>query len=115
MPTADRFRRSRGRCNPRSAAEPLWRTLEDLAPEFAAVDSGMMDAFAASGGADGQGSLNLPRDVEKGCDHGLQDTLEPLEGEDIFFCTACGYTVTQVLPDKCPRCKAAKKVFRRLE
>jgi rubrerythrin len=63
-------------------------------------------------------TLTHAMEVEK-VHHGLfQEALENLDNfpvKDYYVCKACGYTVAENPPDKCPVCGAVKSAFFKVE
>ena len=105
----------------KSTKENIKAAVEGEHYEFTNMYPEFLEAAKNEGNKDAERTFNYANEVEK-VHHKLYNTAlesiekgKDLEKNDIHICPVCGYTHEGKLPDKCPVCGAAKKVFKKIE
>jgi rubrerythrin len=102
----------------KSTKENLQEAIAGEMHEFKKMYPQMIAEAKEEGNKGPEITLTHAMEVEKG-HHGLfQEALENLDNfpvKDYYVCKACGYTVAENPPDKCPVCGAVKTAFFKVE
>jgi rubrerythrin len=105
----------------KSTKENIQAAIEGEHYEFTKMYPEFLEAAKAEGNKDAERTFNYANEVEK-VHHKLYNAAlesiekgKDLEKGDIYICPVCGYTHEGNLPDKCPVCGAAKKVFKKID
>ena len=105
----------------KSTKENIQAAVEGEHYEFTKMYPEFLEAAKNEGNKDAERTFNYANEVEKVHHKLYNDALESiekgkdLEKDDIYICPVCGYTHEGKLPDKCPVCGAAKKVFKKID
>jgi rubrerythrin len=86
--------------------------------EFQQMYPRMIADSQAEGHKEAERTFTFANEVEKVHARLYQKALETMEDKklvDIYVCSVCGYTAEGEAPDTCPVCKAAKKMFTRID
>ncbi len=104
----------------KSTKENLQEAIGGEHYEFTRMYPEFIEQARKDGARRAESSFDWANKVEE-IHHGLyQKALEALEGgreleeKTYFICEACGYTVSDAAPDKCPICGAPKNRFKQL-
>jgi len=104
----------------KSTKENIHAAIEGEHHEFTKMYPEFIEAAKKEGNKAAERTFNYANEVEK-VHHKLYSTAleavengNDLEKKDIYVCPVCGYTHEGDLPDTCPVCGAAKKVFKQI-
>ena len=104
----------------KSTKENIHAAIEGEHHEFTKMYPEFLEAAKKEGNKAAERTFNYANEVEK-VHHKLYSTAleavengKDLEKKDIYVCPVCGYTHEGDLPDTCPVCGAAKKVFKQI-
>ncbi|TFG02593.1 MAG: rubrerythrin family protein [Promethearchaeota archaeon] len=105
----------------KSTLENLNSAVEGEHYEFNSMYPEFIKAAQDEGNKEAERTFNFANEVEK-IHHKLYkkalkkvESGKDLKEQDIHICPVCGYTHNGDLPDKCPVCGAAKKIFKKIE
>ena len=98
----------------RGTKENLEEAISGEMHEFTEMYPKMVEEAKEEGNKGAEITLNHALEVEKVHHKLFQEALDNLDDfpvKDYFVCNACGYTVTDEPPDKCPVCGSVKGAF----
>ena len=105
----------------KSTKENIKAAVEGEHYEFTKMYPEFLEAAKNEANKDAEKTFNYANEVEK-VHHKLYNTAlesiekgKDLEKNEIHICPVCGYTHEGKLPDKCPVCGAARKVFKKID
>jgi rubrerythrin len=105
----------------KSTKENIQAAVEGEHYEFTKMYPEFLEAAKNEGNKDAERTFNYANEVEKVHHNLYNSALESIEKgkdldkNDIHICPVCGYTHEGKLPDNCPVCGAAKKVFKKID
>ncbi len=105
----------------KGTAENLQEAIAGEAHEFKSMYPEFIAAAEKEGNSQAVTTFKYANEVEK-IHHGLYEEAlkkfkagQDLPAADMHVCGVCGYTVAGDVPDRCPVCGSASKVFRKVD